>query len=119
MNFFSHEFFEIEILSNERVQIFAVAIAIGIYAARYFASTPMMKSGPLFITTKNLSPKDRIVIGNIIVLLKYFFIKNFCDICYKIMQYILLLDMLNMSASNCCFVVSDPSLTDNPLVYAR
>ena len=28
-------------------------------------------------------------------------------------------DMLNQISNKCCFVLSDPALPDNPLIYAR
>jgi hypothetical protein len=68
-----YEDFEKDILLSGRAQMLLLAIAIVVYAIRCF-SLPIMKKkvrlGIPFITKKDLCPKDRIVIGILIVFFK-------------------------------------------------
>jgi hypothetical protein len=70
MRFFNYEYFEKEMLLSGRVQMILFAVAFAVYTIRCYCLPTTRKKNRInnpFITNKKLSPKDRIVIGTLIV----------------------------------------------------
>jgi hypothetical protein len=70
MRFFNYGYFEKEMLLSGRVQMILFAVAFAVYTIRFYCLPTIKKKNKInmpFITKKDLSPKDRIVIGTLIV----------------------------------------------------